>query len=259
MAIYTNILRFLSRALRWYQNSRTKQIFQIFATPPALEYDDLLATINDLSRSMIHTALVSGHVEQRAMHMTVMQQSSEQKQISANLVSVMTEISELKRHIVCEQALTATARVPLSQPLTEINIGQLLTQNNEMSLPLPANVLQASLYLARRRNQRLFDQSPHFWLDAKVQSWNRSNQSSLVIIDGTRRTRPNLQCFAAKAIALLQGAEISVIWALRTSLQAADHQTSTVGVLKYLMSQAARCKKSIHSTCGIWKHNFIQS
>lgn len=250
MAIYTNILRFLSRALRWYQNSTTKHILQIFATPPTLEYDDLLATIKDLSRSMIHTALVSGQVEQRAMHMTVMQQSSEQKQISANLVSVMTEISEIKRHVVCDQALIATARMPLSQPLTEINIGQLLIQLNETYLPPPSNILQASLFLARR-NQRRFDQSPHFWLDGRVQRWNQSRESSLVIIEGTRKTRPNLRCFTAKAIALLQATEISVIWALKTSLQAADYQTFTIDVLKYLISQAIRCNKSIHNNAAM--------
>lgn len=250
MAIYTNILRFLSRALLWYQNSTTKNIRWIFATPPALEYDDLLATIRELSRSMIHTALVSGQVEQRAMHMTIMQQSSEQKQISSNLVSVMTEISELKRHVVCDQALIATARVPLSQPLTEISIGQLLIQLSETYLPPPSNVLQASLFLAKR-NQRRFDQSPHFWLDGRVQRWNQSRESSLVTIEGTRKTRPNLQCFTAKAIALLQATEISVIWALKTSLQAADCQTSTTDVLKYLISQAIRCNKSIHNDAAM--------
>jgi hypothetical protein len=56
--MYAHILRFLLRALRWYQESKLSHMVHAITRPAELRYDDLLEKISFLSRNITETVSI---------------------------------------------------------------------------------------------------------------------------------------------------------------------------------------------------------
>lgn len=184
------------------------------------------------------------------MHTAIIQQTHEQKRIQVILENLATELSGLKAS-VADKALKATAMIELRQQMSEVQLGQLIAHIAVVTLPDPIKAFRASLSLNKRQVRSL--DGPQFWLEPKTQQWNRCSKSSLVMINGTRKVRHHLQYLCAKSIALLLETEIPVIWGLRALVDngKTSNQVSTVDLLKYLISQAIRTNKTIHSDAAL--------
>ncbi|TRX92246.1 hypothetical protein FHL15_006861 [Xylaria flabelliformis] len=216
VAIYTNVLKFLLRALSWYQESKVMHIIHAITRPAGLQYNDLLATILSLSSRMTENALASSHAEQRDMHTDLSTLVHWKSYIEKKVDELMSHLLEVKKCVFTEQAINSSARLDMSQKLSEIQLSQFLQHVSALDLPEPVKAFQASLFISRRRQARPSNRGPPFWLDTRVQRWNNSKVSSLIILDGTTKTRANLQHFCVSSINLLRDSKLPVIWALKS-------------------------------------------
>ncbi|TGJ87250.1 hypothetical protein E0Z10_g1563 [Xylaria hypoxylon] len=227
--MYANILKFLLRALSWYQESKAMHVIHAITRPAELRYNDLLATIASLSRAMTENAWASSHAEQRDMHTDITTLINWKPHIETKVDELMTHMLEIKKCVIAEQAINASARLDVSQKLSEIQLAQVLQHISVLNLPEPIKAFQASLFMSKRRQAKPSNRGPPFWLDAKVQRWNNSMESSLIMINGTRH------------------GSISSTSVDKTT---AD-QVSTIDLLKYLVQQAIKLNENIHADAAL--------
>ncbi|KAJ4858273.1 hypothetical protein T069G_06540 [Trichoderma breve] len=256
--IYVNILKFLLRALSWYRESKMTHMLQSITMPTKLRYGDILATISSLSDTMSKMALDSSHAEQRDMHTCIAQMMHEQKLTRESITELITAVSDMKISMVTEQGINASARIEFRQRLSEVQLMQLLSQLSVAVLPDPIKAFQLLLFVSKKRQPKSSIKGEAFWLDSRIQKWNKDKDSSLVIINGTWKTRFHLQSFCVRSIAILFDAKCPVIWALKAlnvdKTPADQAQVSTIDLLKYIISQAISVNKSIHTDAALVPH-----
>ncbi|KAK7937365.1 uncharacterized protein PG986_014233 [Apiospora aurea] len=251
--IYAQILRFLVRALGWYQESKFMHVVHSVTRPAELRYDDILASISSLSRDMSDMAIVSGHIEQRDMHTEIKSQILGQENINMSLERLTELVLEIRASMAAERILHEGARMEVRQQLSEVQLVQFLDHVKVAQMPDPINSFQASLFLSKKRRTRPSARGPAFWLEDKVQRWNQSYTSSLVAVHGTRKMKFHLQGFCVESIAMLRDNKIPVIWALKAIApegRAAD-AVSSVDLIKYLTSQAIAVNKGIQTDAAL--------
>ncbi|KAI8955133.1 hypothetical protein F4801DRAFT_586999 [Xylaria longipes] len=110
--IRTNILAI-------YANSKAMHMLHAITRPAELRYNDLLATISSLSQSLTENALDSSHAEQRDMHTDITTLVRWKPHIDTKIDQLMTHILKVKKHIIAEQATNSSARLNVSQKLSE--------------------------------------------------------------------------------------------------------------------------------------------
>lgn len=257
VAMYAHILRFLLRALPWYQESEAKHALHAITRPAELRYDDLLKHISSLSNSLTEFAVVSSQAEQRDLHSKVKQHLSEQKAMQISIEQLTSLVLQMKESMATEQVINASARIEVRQTLSEIQLVQFMSLLSVTVLLDPTKTFQASLFWRNRRRLKSSKSSPTFWRDPKMQTWSCSKSSSLVMVNATRKLRFNVKDFCTNSIAMLQEDQIPVIWALKamdtrgTAESPMHDQVSTIELLKYLISQAISVNEAIHTDAAL--------
>ncbi|TVY33898.1 hypothetical protein LSUB1_G007503, partial [Lachnellula subtilissima] len=251
--MYAHILKFLVRSLRWYQESKISHLIHAITRPVELRFDDLIEEIRLLSSNMDNLALASGHAEQRDMHTEQKQACNEQKRLENKVDHLTKLVEQLRETIVTDQAINASARIELRQDLSDIQVAQLLSLISNSALPDPIKSLQAALFMRSRRHQRERNGGPSFLNNKKLTDWNAIGRSELVILQGTRRLRFEIKDFCSGSITLLRQKQTPVIWALKAieSHETPGNMTSTIDLLKYLISQALGLNRAIHTDAAV--------
>ena len=214
VTMYAHILKFLLRALRWYQESKPMHIIHAITRPPELRYDDLLKKISLLSQNLTELALVSSYSEQRDMHTKIQQlfsDRSEQKSLQMSLEQLTAVVSQIHKSVVAEQVINASARIEIRQSLSEIQLFQFMGHLSVTSLLDPTKTFQMSLFMRNRRLSRRSKAGPPFWLDSRLQLWNRCRDPSLIMINGTCKLRFHVKDFCTDSIATLRNSSTPVI------------------------------------------------
>jgi hypothetical protein len=249
VSLYAHIVRFLIRALRWYKDSTTRHMIHAITRPVELRYDDLLDLITVQARGLTELASASSHAEQRDMHSTIQRQTRYHKETQKSIEQLTALVLQMKEAMATEHVINASARIELRQRLSEMQLVQFMEQISVDVLPEPIKSFQASLFMRGRSRLGPSTKSPSFWLDPKIQWWNQSRDSSLIIIKGTWKLRLHLRGFCADIIASLQGNSVPVIWALnsidfvQTSVKDA---VSSVELIKYLIAQVVLINTTVH-------------
>lgn len=249
VSLYAYILRFLIRTLDWYQENKLKHALHAITRPFELRYDDILTRIAGLSRNLDEAASAGSHAEQRDMHKSIRKQLQQQEMLQQSIETLTCQVAKLQMSLAADRALNDCARIEFRQELSNIQLAQFLHAIRVHKLPEPADSLQASLFLATKRPVKLLPKGPPFWLQDEVQQWNKSQASSLLVINGTWKVRAHLQTFYTSSIMALQEDQVPVLWALRsTALDQSRHEETTpIDLLKYLILQAIKLNKNLHT------------
>ncbi|KAI0899362.1 hypothetical protein F4806DRAFT_492357 [Annulohypoxylon nitens] len=256
ISIYAHILKFLLRAFKWYQESKLKHAIHAITRPAELLFDDITDEIHMLSRDLTIMALTSSHAEQRDVHTVVQGLSHGQNQIRGSVDRLISDIKTMQTSMAASQAIAAASRIQFHQQLSEIQSSQFLDYLASNPLPDPTKAFRESLFFSNRDRQRPSKQGPAFWLDNKIQQWNCSVDSSLVAVKGTRKMRSHIRNFCVQSIAALREAKVPVIWALKTMVanRTSTEEVSTIGLLKYLISQAILVNKRLQNDMALSPH-----
>lgn len=220
----------------------------------------------------------SSQAEQRDIHTTIKQQTQQQlqqhqrSQLSldqlAELVQQMNERSlqtnamvlqmkDFMASAAAEQAINSSAQIEIRQQLSQIQVVQFLDQLAKTPLNDPIKVLRKISSLHKISRAKLALKTAPFWLDAKVQEWNASQECSLVLLKSTLDQRPHTRGFCVESISSLHEAQIPVIWALKTKAAApgtrdasgeiSTNEICTIDLIKYFISQAVSINKAMHT------------
>jgi hypothetical protein len=251
--LYAQIIKFLTISLSWFKESRALHVLHSVTRPPELCYSDLVQNIRILSQSISATAQVSSFAEQRDMHSVMKnimsKQESIEEKVDDKFTKIFQELCELKTTMVTVQTLNSSAQVSMQQQLSQL---QLMSLINNLSLNLaldPTKSLQISLFIRKRQHLRQADGSA-FWLAPKMQNWNSSIASSLIMVKGSHRLRKHIKSFCADAIRLLRESNTPVLWALKTSepqTPTPTDNTTTIDIIKSLILQTINLNPTLHT------------
>ncbi|KUI55397.1 hypothetical protein VP1G_02822 [Cytospora mali] len=206
---------------------------------------------------MTDLASASSHAEQRDIHTSIRKQIVSQDQIQTSLDDLKASVTQMRVEF-SSQLVTSLGQVKVefSQRLSEVQLHQFMDHLSVTFLLDPDKAFQASYCMGKRRRLMSSTSCPEFWLEPKMQIWNRCCESSLIIIKGTRKMRFQLRDFCTDSIATLLDTKVPVIWALKTIAtqeNTRDH-VSTIDLLKYMISQAIRVNKAIQTDATLAPH-----
>ncbi|ATZ45244.1 hypothetical protein BCIN_01g00620 [Botrytis cinerea B05.10] len=251
--LYAQIIKFLTVSLSWFKESKALHILHSFTRPPELCYSDLVQKIGNLSQSISTAAQFSSFAEQRDMHSVMnnimSRQESLEDKVDDKFTKIFQELCELKTTMVTAQTLNSSAQVSMHQQLSQL---QLMSFINNLSLNVtldPTKSLQI-YFFARKRQQARQAGGSAFWLAPKMQNWNSSMASSLLMVKGGYKLRNHIRKFSADAIQLLRESSIPVIWALKTSEPQTPTpigNTTTIDIIKSLILQAINLNPTLHA------------
>jgi DNA-binding ferritin-like protein len=95
--LYANLIQFMVHAMHWYQKGRPRRALGAIFKPFALDFQDQLNEVNELSKSVDDIAVTAAQAELRAVHVKVEDAYSE-------LTSVRMEIQQLGDLVLLEAA-----------------------------------------------------------------------------------------------------------------------------------------------------------
>lgn len=244
--LYAHIIRFLLRALEWYEHGAWKRALHSVSKPAPLRYGDIFEDIRRVTESIDAHAVASSQAEQRDMHKELVSirrivetghetNAIEQKHLRQKLERLFDLISELKTLTVSEQANAHTQRAQIHRSLCSIQSAQALHIISSQCHIDHHESLHASRVLRNRRRLTADTKCAPFWDSSGLQAWNQSSASSLMSIKVPFSSRRPVQDFCTNVIEQLCHAQIAVLWVLKSK----DDTYSVPATLKSLIRQAA--------------------
>ena len=233
--LYAHIIKFLLRALDWYEEGRIAHAIHAITKPGALRYDDLLEDIRRATQRVADSAITSSQAEQRDMHHEQKDMHHEQRDMRHELQYLTILVKQLREDVVLNQSLTATARLECREALSDIKATQELTLIYSQCIVDHRSSLQASV-LSRDKHSFVSYRSkcPPFWTSSELHQWNTHQVSSAITVRANFKNRFYIQDFCTNVIQQLRNAGIAVLWVLKTKGQAFLPVTE---VLKSLIHQ----------------------
>ena len=243
--LYAHIIKFLLRALDWYEEGRIAHAIHSITKPAALRYDDLLEDIRRATRRIADLAITSSQAEQRDMH--------------HELQTLTVLIKQLREEMVLDQSIKATALLECRQALSDIKATQALTLISLQCSVDHKSALQASL-LTRDKHRFVSYRSrcPPFWTSSELHEWNVGQRSSSITIRACFKNRFYIRNFCTNIIQQLCNAGIAVLWVLKPKEQA---YFSIIEVLKSLIHQALTTHSVSHTDLKLSSqmHQFLNA
>ena len=220
--LYALIIRFLLRALEWYEEGKLAHAIYSITKPAALRYDDLLEDIRRATQRIADLAITSSQAEQRDMH--------------HELQALTLAVKQLKEDMLLDQSIKASTLLECRHALSDIQFEQALICVSSACRVDHKSTLQASL-LVRDKHRFLSHKTKcaPFWLSSELRAWNVSQQSSLITLRTPFKNRFYIRDFCTNIIEQLHNARIAVLWVLRPMEQ--THH-SAIEILKSLFHQA---------------------
>ena len=220
--LYALIIKFLLRALEWYEEGKIAHAIHSITKPAALRYDDLLEDIGRATRRIADLAVTSSQAEQRDMY--------------HELRALTLVVKQFKEDVLLDQSLKASILLECRHALSDIQFEQAITSVSSACSVDYRSTLQASLLL---RDKHRFvshrTKCPPFWLSSELHAWNVSQRSSSITLQAPFKNRFYIRDFCANVIEQLHNARIAVLWVLKPMEQIYHSATE---ILKSLIHQA---------------------
>ncbi|KAJ4310211.1 hypothetical protein N0V84_011080 [Fusarium piperis] len=231
--IYSHIIDFCTRALRWYYKTRRGFIRKTLAAikdPWVLEFDDVVRQIKHTTTRIREQAAVAHQAETRYVSSVVSQVQQEipklQRDVSSVVTQVQQEVLKLQRErsmpVSSHGALLGGATLPpLSQPSW---IGRAPLVIKEMakyflSVPFkPDKALILGTTLRDRRRMRGNTIPDQLWTSEKLRSWISQPGSALVQVQGSLVAPDASRDFALDIVELAKAAGVPLAWYVSSQL-----------------------------------------
>lgn len=229
--LYAHIIKFLLRALEWYEEGKIAHAFHSITKPAALRYDDLIKDIQRATQSIANLAITSSQAEQRDIH--------------HELRALTSLVKQVKEDMLLDQSIKASALLECRHALSDIQLTQALALVSSACSVDYKSSLQASL-LIRNKHRLVSNRSKctPLWTSSELHAWNTSQHSSLITLRATFKTRFYIRDFCTNVIEQLLNARIAVLWVLKPREQT-YHSVSEV--LKTLVHQALSLDHASHT------------
>ncbi|KAH8761083.1 hypothetical protein F5883DRAFT_563170 [Diaporthe sp. PMI_573] len=259
-----DILKFLTRAHKWYYEGSLKRTIHSFTQPFDLRYADILGDIRHDSFVVQDLADCGQLVELRHVNEKIDQIVTSVgvnfSRIDSALGTVIAKMDNLDTRcsaaetvhtqrfeaISTTTSLISSTTLDTNRQLSELQFSQIMQSIADSNLWDPRKMLNYLLVNQKRSSQNQARQlSEGFWDFARMRRWARSKESDVSIVKGDFRSRHALRCFSVDVIEQLRLKQIPVIFAMGTSQEgAAAKSMSTEDLLKYLVRQVLDLRRS---------------
>lgn len=201
--LYAHIIKFLVRAMKWYEEGKVLRAIHSVTKPAALRYDDLIGEIRRATRSIADLAITSGQAEQRDIR---------------NEVRTLTIlVKQIREDMLLDQSIRASTSLNCQKGLSEIQLMQALALVSSACAMDYKSDFQTALHmrdkhpLASNRSK----QTP-LWIPSEVDAWNASRCSSVIALRANFKDHLHTSNFSTSVIEQLRNANIAVLWVLKS-------------------------------------------
>ncbi|CAM1509515.1 Fc.00g032540.m01.CDS01 [Cosmosporella sp. VM-42] len=221
--LYTHIIEFTTRAIKWYEKRRTLKVLSALSSPFQLKFRDIVDDILETVRCIDRVALSMSQVEVR--------------QIRLEIAETNKLAKEIKTALETYSQLHYSGLIDTNRRISEVQFSQIIDFISKSSLPDPVLIRQryASKRKLRRRGGHAAQYHPSLG-STQLQQWGETQESSQILIQGSFRDRHITRDVAIDMIDLISNAGVPVVWALDPTIELTSLFTS-VDVLKYIASQ----------------------
>jgi hypothetical protein len=212
--LYAHIIRFLLRALEWYEEGSWKRAIHAVTKPAALRYNDIINDINRTTDKIMAHATAGSQAEQRDIHQRFL---AAQRMIEGNASSstagqarILQKLQDLHDLVTATRAEQAE----ISRSIFSIQSTQALHVIYSQCSIDYQSCLQMSIGL---RNHRRFAQrtkTTPFWKTPRLQAWNQSTTPSLLPVKVRISDRKVAQDFCTNIVEQLLNNKIANLWVL---------------------------------------------
>jgi hypothetical protein len=250
-------MKFLIRALKWYQEGTLMHMIHSVTRPVAIRYKDLLDDIEEHSRRVDRWAAAAAQAELRDIHGSQADLQKDTQDLyaltqgnAAQLVDVMKillPIAPRLTQILSNQALQSSALLDTNQRLFDLQIAQMLEFATKSPTIDPEANLAFGTFMRNRR--RLLHNVPNeVWHSPKFQNWSECCSSSVVLVKGSFASRFIARDFGVTVVEALRASSKYVLFILQDQQRERKSQTTAVDLIKSLVFQAIRINENFRTT-----------
>ncbi|KAK2878124.1 hypothetical protein FQN49_001123 [Arthroderma sp. PD_2] len=259
--LYARIIRFLLRALEWYEEGRVKRALHSITKPAALRYNDIIQDIHQAAESIAAFAVTSSQVEQRDMHGEVV---TIRKTLETSQLKIENQVMDLHQKVQLMADLMSSnytlhldGQSKIYQSLSAIQSTQAIQIIHSQCVIDHQSGLQASRALRGRRRLSSQVKGLPFWQSPRLQQWNKSTSSCLFLVKSALSERRLVQDFCTNAIEQLISSGTAVFWILKHE----GKTYSIVDTIKSLIQQAVNFHGTAqdHSALSFQLNRFIHA
>ncbi|KAI1359315.1 hypothetical protein F5Y08DRAFT_84064 [Xylaria arbuscula] len=236
--LYTSIVSFAVRAVKWYQKSKMAHVLAAFTSPFRLKFQDIADEIYETSRKIDRWAITMSHIEMREVRQQLNETEKALELARLERREINQLVTELKGIIAKNSQLHYSGVLDTNRRLSEIQFSQIHLFVSTSSIPRP-DLVRQSWNARRNLRQRAHsgDLTSQCWI-SDLQEWGGGQSSAQLLVQGRFKSRHAIKDFAANTIDLIQEANIPVVWALDPSLELlVENEFNASDILKYLASQ----------------------
>ena len=261
--LYALFMKFLVRAMQWYQGGSFKHAIHAFVKPVAIAYKDILEEIEESSRSLDQWVATAAYAEQRAMHLEQRYMYREQQAMRLENHGSHLLLEEVRQLVLAMQPQLAQLQAGQNQLSTVVFNTNDLVHDAQLSSMLtfaagvpgldPQERLRLSLLMRNRRRTRPAHSRQSFTQSTKLRTWTLSHQSALVLVRGSIAVHTVAKEFCVDVIQYLQSASIPVLWILNDPMTGGRKSFSAIDLLRSLVFQALQLNTTLHNekSCSI--------
>ena len=225
--LFAHIIRFVQRAVKWYNAGKLKHVYHAFVHPSSLTYSDLIQTISKHAQRVEKLAAEAAQAEQRDIHNTLI---------------------EVKQLMLDHQTLNSSKLISVIQYVQQIQYMQIAEFAAKSVLPNPHNSLQHYRVMAIRRRARCKAILDEVRSCHSLQEWGGVAQSAILVVKGSFRTAQQARDLAVDVISLVQSAGVPVAWVLNDKRDEDAFRPFVADVFKLLAHQVMQINTALRDT-----------
>jgi hypothetical protein len=240
--LYAHIVRFLVRALRYYEESGVMRAVHTITRPSALRYDDLIKLIRHEVDKIRKHAAMSSQAEIRALHNSILALSTQ----------IQKETDKAHAERMDTQAKLATFGDFMTQirvSLTEVQLRQALSMISSQCSIDHKSAFQSATQMCHTPHfrQRSRYNGTAFWTSPQLQAWNQADTSTAILLRSTFHQRNQIRSFCTEVVEQFLKQQVAVFWIF----MGRDQEYPLLETLKSLVFQALSLDYSSHTDSSL--------
>lgn len=255
--LYAHILRFLVRALKYYEESRLIRAIHSITRPAALRYQDLISLIRRDAETVRKHAAVSSQAEIRAIHDRIAtfssqmeketnQAQAERADVHLKLNTLENLVTQVRQTLEFHHAIQSSDQVQIRTILSDVQMRQALSMVASQCTIDHRSLFQSSLQMVDTRGafrQKSKHNVAAFWTSPKLQQWSSAATSSTILVSSTFRQSLEIRRCCTEIVKQLLKDRVAVFWVFMSR----DRKYPLLEILRSLVYQALSLDYSQHT------------
>lgn len=259
--LYAHILRFLVRAIKYYEEGSLMRAVHTITRPAALRYQDLISLIRRDAETVRMHAAMSSQAEIRAIHDHIATFSShldketsearnERLVTQIKLKSLEDLINQVRHTLEYQHAVQASNQIQIRTALSDVQLRQALGMIASQCAIDHKSLFHSALHAVDTRGafrRKSKHNAAAFWASPKLQQWGSAAASSTILVSSTFRQGLEVRRCCTEIVRRLLRDRAAVFWVFMSR----DRKYPLLEALRSLVYQALSVDYSQHTEQSI--------